>query len=146
MARTYRIRDTQRFLFLALLFPLMPLLLAVIHPSWTPYLFACEVCFVVFTFWMLLRTRDLTIDDDAVRLGRGYWQQIYSPDDLHDITLTPHQGIVFRTDNRPRYIRIMPPDAEQAVQAMLFFASRHQIPVHDKRTRRDFGKGKGRAM
>lgn len=146
MSRIYRIHDTQRFIFLALLFPLMPLLLAVIHPSWTSYLFACELCFVVFTFWMLWRPRELEVGDTAIRIDRHRWQQLFSHEDIYEITFTRNHGIHLRLDSRTRYIRVTALDYERAIQAMYNFAWRHAIPVHDKRPRPGMRGGKGNAM
>jgi Ca2+/Na+ antiporter len=135
VARIYKIRDTQRFIFLALLFPLMPLLLVVIHPTWTSWLSAFAICFVLFTFWLLYRTRELEVAEERIRIGRGTFEQQLSHEEIYEIFLTRGNGIQFRYDGRTRYIRVMGPDYEPAIQALHQFAWRHAIPFTDRRPR-----------
>jgi hypothetical protein len=141
--RIYKIRDTQRFIFLVLLFPLMPLLLVMIHPTWTSWLYAFAICFVLFTFWLMFRTRELEVTEAAIRIDRGYFEQQLSHEEIYEIFLTRGNGIQFRFDGRTRYIRVTQTDYEPAIQALHHFAWRHAIPFTDRRQKTS-GQQQGR--
>jgi hypothetical protein len=146
MSRIYKIRDTQRFIFLTLLYPLMPLLLVVLHPTWTSYLYALGIFFIGFTFWMLFRTRELEVTDEAIRIDRGALEQQLSHEEIYEIFLTRGNSVQIRFDGRIRYIRITDRDYEPAIHALHQFAWRHAIPFTDKRPRRTIRQGQGRSM
>jgi hypothetical protein len=133
MARIYRIRDTQRFLFLPLLFPLIPLLLQWMSPSWTPVFWAAVALYVGFTFRVLFHIRELEIGDDEIRIGRGRWKQVLPHEEIYEIFLVKNQVVQFRAGGHNRYIRIQTDDYGEALAALQQFAWRHAIPVTDRR-------------
>lgn len=133
MMRIYRFRDTQRFIFLLLLFPLVPLLIEWLRPKWAPLVLAGVALYVGYTFWMLFRLRDLEILEAEIRIDSGRWQQVLSPADIAEISLVKHQGMQFRIGEQNRMIRLLASDYREAVTALEQFARRHAIPLTDKR-------------
>lgn len=133
MAHVYRIRDTQRFIVLPLLFPLMPLLLQIIRPAFAPLLYAVEAVFVVFTCWALFRTREMEIGYENIRIDSSNWAQIFSHEQILEIVLMKNNSIQIRMSGRHRYVRVMRGDYEAAVHALQMFTWRHAIPFSDKR-------------
>lgn len=136
MAHVYRIRDTQRFMVLPLLFPLMPLLLQIISPAYTPWLYAAEVIFVVLTFWMLFRAREMEIGYDNIRIDSGNWAQLFSHEQILEIVLLKNDSVQIRMSGRNRYVRVLRGDYEAAVRSLQTFTWRHAIPFSDKRSRK----------
>lgn len=133
MAQVYRIRDTQRFIVLPLLFPLMPLLMQMIRPAFAPLLYAAEALFVICTFWALFRTRELEIGYDSIRIDSGNWAQLFSHEQILEIVLQKNNSIQIRISGRNRYVRVMQSDYEAAVHGLQMFTWRHAIPFSDKR-------------
>ncbi|ASS76768.1 hypothetical protein CIG75_18700 [Tumebacillus algifaecis] len=140
MARIYRIRDTQRFLFLPLLFPLIPLLLQWMRPGNAVVLFGVVTIYVLFTFRMLFLRRELEIGEQEIRIDSGRWKQVYSHEQIYEIFLSKNQVVQMRIGERNRYIRILTPDYWDAMNAIQHFAWRHAIPVTDKRPKQLSGR------
>lgn len=143
MGRIYRIRDTQRFLFLPLLFPVMPLLLQMIHPRWTQALFLLESAFLLFAFWMMFRERELEIGDEVIRIDRGIWMQRITHEQVYEIVRVRHNVIHMRKEGGRRVLRVASEQAEAAMGELILFAQRHAIPLVDRRTRRTGSASRG---
>jgi hypothetical protein len=143
MGRIYRIRDTQRFLFLPLLFPVMPLLLQVLHPRWTQALFLLESAFLLFAFWMMFRERELEIGDQEIRIDRGMWMQRIAHEKVYEIVRIRHNVIHLRMEGGRRVLRVAANHAEAAVGDLQRFARQHAIPLVDRRTRRTGSASRG---
>jgi hypothetical protein len=133
MTRVYRIRDTQRYVFLFLLFPVVPLFLQIIRPSWTlPLLLLCGGFFALFCF-VLLHRRGLMIGHDHIRIGSGRFTQEVSHEILQEILFVRHRNVLLRLDGRTRYFRVTPDDYDDVIAALRSFAWRNAIPLGDKR-------------
>ena len=143
MGRIYRIRDTQRFLFLPLLFPVMPMLVQMIHPRWTQVLFLVESAFVLFAFWMMFRERELEIESETIRIDRGFWMQRISHEKMYEIVLVRQNVIHLRMDGGRRVLRVAVEQAEDAVAELERFAWRHAIPLVDRRRKRTGSASRG---
>ena len=136
MGRIYRIRDTQRFLFLPLLFPVMPLLLQMLHPRWTQELFLLESAFILFAFWMMFRERELEIGEESIRIDRGIWMQRIAHEKVFEIVRMRHNVIQIRMEGGRRVLRVAADQAEAAMSDLHRFARQHAIPLLDRRKRR----------
>ncbi|MBL0389231.1 hypothetical protein JJB07_21800 [Tumebacillus sp. ITR2] len=135
MTRTFRIRDTQRFLFLTLLFPLIPMLLAVIQPAWTFNLIVLIIFLVVLMFRTALRTREFAVGRDVIRIDRGLLEQSYSHEQIYEFFLIKNNGLALRLEQRHRIVRLHIDDYDMAVRAIEEYANRHAIPMTDRRPR-----------
>lgn len=135
MVRTFRIRDTQRFLFLTLLFPLIPMLLAVIQPAWTFQLLVLILFCLVLLFRAVLQTRECFVGEQMLCIDRGFWEQRYSHEDIHELCLIKNNGLLIQLEQRQRIVRMHVDDIPQALLYLQQFAARHDIPLSDKRAR-----------
>ncbi|TCP52369.1 hypothetical protein EV586_11146 [Tumebacillus sp. BK434] len=136
MARIYRIRDTQRFIFLPLLFPLIPLLLQWMRPGNAWVFVAVVAVYVLFTFRVLFQIRELEVGEEEIRIDRGRWQQVFSHEQIYEIFLTKNNVVQLRVGEHNRYLRVYAADYWEAMSALQRFAWRHAIPLTDKRPRR----------
>jgi hypothetical protein len=132
MNRKYRIRDTQRFIALPLLLPLVPLLLQAIHPAWTNALFFLEAFVIVLAFWMLFRPRQLIVCDDKILIDSGIWKQELSHEQIYEFIFIKNNIVRIRLEGHTRSLRILAPDHALAIAALHAFAWRHAIPLTHK--------------
>jgi hypothetical protein len=135
MMRTFRIRDPQRYLFLSLLFPLIPMTLAIIQPAWTFNLIVLIAFFLVLMFRTVLRTREFTVGEDTLRIDRGRLAQRYSHEEIYEFFLVKNNALVIRLEQRNRILRLHIDDYDAALRALEEFARRHAIPLTDRRPR-----------
>ncbi|KEO81537.1 hypothetical protein [Tumebacillus flagellatus] len=136
MMRTFRIRDTQRFLFLTLLFPLIPMLLAMIQPAWTFNLIVLIAFLVVLMFRTVMKTREFAVGREQIRIDRGVWEQTYGHEQIYEFFLIKNNGLAIRLEQRHRVVRLHVDDADAALRAIREFADRHAIPLTDRRPMR----------
>ncbi|PWK09669.1 hypothetical protein [Tumebacillus permanentifrigoris] len=135
MTRTFRIRDPQRYLFLSLLFPLVPMTLAIIQPAWTFNLIVLITFFLVLMFRTVLRTREFAVGDQHLRIDRGRFQQRYHHEEIYEFFLVKNNALVIRLEQRNRVIRLHVDDYAAALRALEEFSRRHAIPLTDRRPR-----------
>lgn len=137
MSRIYRVRDAQRFVFFFLLCPLIPLLLQLLHPSWTLALLGGVGAFLAFLAISLFSQREFEVAIEYIRIDSGPRAQMIFHAEIEEILLNKGNYVEFRLEGRRRRVRLAPEDCTSAAAALTAFARRHAIPLSDSRRKKE---------